>query len=112
MAPAATVRTVGAVDLAPPPADAAPAPAPAPVRRRRTRPTRILGGVAALLADRLGIDALWVRIAFVLLALVGGVGILVYGALWLAFVVGARHRSPRGHASPAASCSCSACRSC
>ena len=83
----ANVRTVVAVELAPPPADAAPAPSPAPVRQDDP-PDRILGGVAALLADRFDIDALWVRIAFVLLALVGGVGILVYGALWLAFVVG------------------------
>ena len=84
---AATIRTVVAVELAPPPADAAPAPSPAPVRQDDP-PDRILGGVAALIADRFDIDALWVRIAFVLLALVGGVGILVYGALWLAFVVG------------------------
>jgi phage shock protein PspC (stress-responsive transcriptional regulator) len=84
---AATVRTVVAVELAPPPADAAPAPSPAPLRSDEP-PDRILGGVAALIADRFDIDALWVRIAFVLLALVGGVGILVYGALWLAFVVG------------------------
>lgn len=76
------------VDLAPPPADAAPAPTP-PVPDEQEPPERIFGGVAALLAARLEIDALWVRIAFVLLTLVGGVGIYVYGALWLAFVVGA-----------------------
>ena len=51
-------------------------------------PERIFGGVSALLAARLAIDPLWVRIAFVLLALVEGVGILIYGAVWLAFVVG------------------------
>ena len=33
---------------------------------------RILGGVAGFLARRLGVDALWVRIGFVLLALAGG----------------------------------------
>ena len=49
----------------------------------------MFGGVAALLADRLDLDALWVRIGFVLLALVGGIGLVVYGALWLALVVGA-----------------------
>jgi phage shock protein PspC (stress-responsive transcriptional regulator) len=76
------------VDLAPPPADAAPAPAP-PSADGPAPPDRVIGGVAALLADRLDVDALWVRIAFVLLALVGGVGLVLYGALWLALVVGA-----------------------
>ena len=83
----ANVRTVVAVELAPPPADAAPAPSPAPVQQGDP-PERIFGGVSALLAARLGIDPLWVRITFVLLALVEGVGVLIYGALWLAFVVG------------------------
>ena len=75
------------MELAPPPADAAPAPSPSPDHEGESQ-DRIFGGVSALLAARFAIDALWVRIAFVLLALVGGVGILVYGALWLAFVVG------------------------
>jgi phage shock protein PspC (stress-responsive transcriptional regulator) len=79
------------MDLAPPPLDAAPSPEPSPdpepvVERP---PDRILGGVAALLSERLDVDALWIRIGFVLLALVGGVGLLVYAAMWLAFVVGA-----------------------
>jgi phage shock protein PspC (stress-responsive transcriptional regulator) len=51
----------------------------------------VLGGVAALLGGRLGVDALWIRIGFVLLALVGGVGLLVYLALWLGLVRGADH---------------------
>ena len=84
---AARVRTVGDVDLAPPPADSAPVLDPPPDELRPPEP--VFGGVAALLAARLGIDALWIRIAFVLLALVGGVGLLVYAAMWLAFVVGA-----------------------
>lgn len=49
---------------------------------------RIVGGVAALVADRLAIDALWVRLGFVILALVGGIGLLVYAGLWLALIVG------------------------
>ena len=44
---------------------------------------RILGGVAGFIAGRLGIDALWVRIAFVLLALAGGIGLVLYAGLWL-----------------------------
>ena len=74
------------MDLAPPPADSAPVLDPPPSELRPPQP--VFGGVAALLAGRLAIDALWIRIAFVLLALVGGVGVLVYGAMWLALVVG------------------------
>ena len=83
---AANVRTVAAVDLAPPPTDASPPP-----RRRPTGPTAAAHRRRGrrVLAERLDVDALWVRIAFVLLALVGGVGLLVYGAMWLAFIVGA-----------------------
>ena len=44
---------------------------------------RILGGVAGFLAGRLGFDPLWVRIGFVLLALAGGIGVVLYGGLWL-----------------------------
>lgn len=44
--------------------------------------------MCALLADRLGVDPLWLRIGFVLLALAGGLGLFVYGALWLALVHG------------------------
>lgn len=43
----------------------------------------MLGGVAAGLADYLDIDPLIVRIGFVVLAFVGGSGLLLYGAGWL-----------------------------
>ena len=44
---------------------------------------RILGGVGSGLAAGFHVDALWVRIAFVLLAFVQGIGILLYVVLWL-----------------------------
>jgi len=44
---------------------------------------RVILGVAGYVADCLGLDALWVRLAFVLLALAGGVGIVLYLASWL-----------------------------
>jgi phage shock protein PspC (stress-responsive transcriptional regulator) len=50
---------------------------------RRSTDSRILGGVAAGLADYLDIDAVVVRIAFVVLALLGGSGVLLYAAGWL-----------------------------
>lgn len=49
------------------------------------RPTddRIVAGVAAGVADTLGVDPLFVRIAFVALALLGAVGLPLYLAGWL-----------------------------
>jgi len=44
---------------------------------------RILGGVCSGLAAGLHVDPLWIRIAFVLLALVQGIGVLLYIVLWL-----------------------------
>jgi phage shock protein PspC (stress-responsive transcriptional regulator) len=44
---------------------------------------RILGGVCSGLAAGLQVDALWVRIAFVILAFFQGVGLFVYIVLWL-----------------------------
>ena len=44
---------------------------------------RILGGVCSGLAEGLHIDALWVRLGFVLLAFLQGVGVLIYLILWL-----------------------------
>jgi len=53
------------------------------VLRRTAEGHRILGGVAAGLADYLDIDPAIVRIAFVVLALLGGSGVLLYLAGWL-----------------------------
>jgi len=84
------------VDLAPPSLDPAPTPTPpAGPLPGPPRSDRVLGGVAALIAARLGIDALWLRIAFVLLVLVRGVGLLLYLGLWLVLVRGADHRTAR-----------------
>lgn len=43
---------------------------------------RMIGGVAGGLAEYLGVDPLLVRIAFVVLALVNGFGLLVYLVMW------------------------------
>src|SRR6187402_2148354 len=51
---------------------------------------RVIAGVAFELAARIGIDPLWVRLAFVGLALASGLGVLVYLGLWLLVIVGAR----------------------
>jgi signal transduction histidine kinase len=43
----------------------------------------IIGGVAAGLARHLGLPAVWVRAAFLVLAVIGGSGVLFYAGLWL-----------------------------
>ncbi|HET7174271.1 MAG TPA: PspC domain-containing protein [Nocardioidaceae bacterium] len=57
--------------------------APAPRRALRDPDDRLLGGVASGLAEHLGLQSLQVRLGFVVLALFGGFGVLVYGALWV-----------------------------
>jgi signal transduction histidine kinase/phage shock protein PspC (stress-responsive transcriptional regulator) len=55
-----------------------------PVRRAyRDTTAPVAGGVAAGLARHLGAPVLWVRVAFVVLALIDGLGILLYAALWV-----------------------------
>ncbi len=49
----------------------------------RSRNDRMIGGVAGGLANYFNIDPLFVRLGFVLLALLNGTGIVVYLALWL-----------------------------
>jgi phage shock protein PspC (stress-responsive transcriptional regulator) len=57
---------------------------PPPAREwTRARAGAWLGGVARGLADRLGVPPAAVRLAFVVAALVGGWGVVVYLALWI-----------------------------
>ncbi len=53
--------------------------------RRATRDTQepIIGGVAGGLARHLALPVLWVRIFFVLTTTLGGLGVFLYGALWM-----------------------------
>jgi phage shock protein PspC (stress-responsive transcriptional regulator) len=54
----------------------------------------ILAGVARDLGTRTGVDPLWFRIAFVVLAVFSGLGVLLYGGSWL--ILRGRRRSPFG----------------
>jgi signal transduction histidine kinase len=54
-----------------------------PRRAYRSADDKLLGGVAAGLASHLGLPTLHVRIAFLVLALMGGFGVLVYAGLWV-----------------------------
>jgi signal transduction histidine kinase/phage shock protein PspC (stress-responsive transcriptional regulator) len=51
---------------------------------RRSREGRVLGGVAAALADKTGIDVTVIRCVFVVTALVSGFGAVPYVIAWLA----------------------------
>ncbi|NUW40808.1 ATP-binding protein [Nonomuraea rhodomycinica] len=53
--------------------------------RRMTRPMegRLLGGVAQGLAAQLKLDPVVIRLMFVLLSVVGGVGVVAYAVLWM-----------------------------
>lgn len=61
----------------------------------RARENRLLGGVAAGLAERLEVDPFFVRAAFVALAGAGGAGLLLYAVLWVVMA------EPEGTASAA-----------
>lgn len=52
-------------------------------RLYRSRTDKVIGGVAGGLGDYLGIDPIWARIGFVLLAVTGGSGVLIYLIMWL-----------------------------
>lgn len=49
----------------------------------RSQTDKMLGGVAGGLGDYLDIDSTLIRLAFVLLFLAGGHGLLIYLVLWL-----------------------------
>ncbi|MGN6574181.1 MAG: ATP-binding protein [Nocardioides sp.] len=55
-----------------------------PPRATRSLDDRFLGGVAAGLAAHLGVDAVLVRGFFVVTALMGGFGAMLYAGLWMA----------------------------
>jgi signal transduction histidine kinase len=63
-------------------------------RLRRTRHGAVVGGVCAGIARALGVDVLWVRVAFVVATLGGGFGILAYVAGLLFMPVDDAMRSP------------------
>ena len=60
-----------------------PATAPAPRRAFRSPEDGLVVGVAAGLAQHLRISVRWVRVAFLVLALANGFGIVLYAGLWM-----------------------------
>jgi signal transduction histidine kinase len=59
---------------------------------------RWLAGVATAIAREIGVDTLVLRLAFVSLALSGGVGLALYAAAWLAFTFYERRHPGRRYA--------------
>ena len=64
---------------------------------RRDPRARVLGGVCAGLARRLGVDPLLVRLAFLAAALAGGLGFVLYLLAWVA-IPADEHAPPAGAA--------------
>ena len=49
----------------------------------RSRRDRAIAGIAGGLGEHFGVDPVWFRVAFVVLAVGGGSGILIYLIMWL-----------------------------
>ena len=64
------------------PSSSSPETADAPTGLWRRSDNQLIAGVAAGVADRLGIDASYVRAGFVVLAFAGGAGLVAYLVLW------------------------------
>ncbi|RNM16426.1 ATP-binding protein [Nocardioides pocheonensis] len=56
---------------------------PFPRKAYRQPDEAIIGGVAAGLAEHLGLPVLGVRVAFIVLAVMGGFGLVFYAGLWM-----------------------------
>ena len=63
---------------------AAPPPAARPRRLERSRDDRVIAGVCGGLGESLGVDAVLIRIAALVLVFAGGAGLLLYGIGWIA----------------------------
>ncbi len=52
-------------------------------RLERSEQDRVIAGVCGGIATYLDIEAIWVRLLFILLALASGMGLVIYLVLWL-----------------------------
>lgn len=60
-----------------------------PRRAYRDLDDHVVGGVASGLAAHLGLPVFWLRVGFVVAAVVGGAGLALYAAFWLMLPAGA-----------------------
>ena len=63
---------------------------------QRDLTTKAIAGVASGVAAHLGVASMWVRLAFVVLALFNGIGVVVYAALWMLVPSSARGEEAPG----------------
>ena len=63
---------------------AGPPPTVGPRRLERSRDDRVIAGVCGGLGEYLGVDAVLIRIAALVLVFAGGAGLLLYGIGWIA----------------------------
>ena len=97
-----SVGSEPSADHSPPPAYAPPGPRVNAdqvrdlTRLRRTVTDRKVAGVAAGIARHLDIDPVIVRVAFVVLSLFGGAGVVVYAACWILLPQDGQQHQPLG----------------
>ena len=53
-------------------------------RLRRSQSERVIAGVCGGLGRYFGVDPVWFRLAFIILAIGGGAGVLFYVISWIA----------------------------
>jgi phage shock protein C len=80
--------------------DLPPEPDETPRVLRRSRSDRVIGGVCGGLGRYLGLDPVLLRIAFVILAVAGGGGLIIYLLGWI-LMPEEREGEPLGTARPA-----------
>lgn len=61
---------------------------------------RLIAGVAAGLAEHLGWPVIWVRVGFVVLAMLNGIGVLLYAGLWIFLPMRNTQDAPRRNPLP------------
>lgn len=49
----------------------------------RSRKEKLIAGVCGGLADHFGVDPTWIRLIFILFALLGGAAVLIYLIMWV-----------------------------
>src|SRR5205823_487149 len=71
--------------LTPPPPQPPPPPSGPRRSRRLTRRSdqKVVAGVCAGLGEHFGVDPVLFRVAFIVLAVLGGTGLFLYGLAWL-----------------------------
>lgn len=71
------------LDSGPTPTPPTVAPPTRPTSLRRSNDDRMVAGVCGGLGRYFGVDPIWFRLAFVVLLLGGGSGVLVYAVCWI-----------------------------